>query len=724
MMALLAMAVQAQTFEFQYQGRTLADGETVTIAAEEDVFGELACATNPSDNPSNGLILKLLSGSTARANATLEITHNTLGASMVQWCMGGECSTFGAIMKLAKQFNVAGSEQVQFDASGISAIGYLTATLRATIDLEIHEVKIQFTNGESDGGGSQMWWGYFNESEASSLSYSGYLGLSDAATIDVGIKIAGNNPLASGSKITAVRFWLGDDISKISSNLTIWISKTLPSTVSVATYKQTVAKSDLKKRLNEVELTTPYEVGNTDFYIGYSFKISAASYPIMGGGKDRENGWFYHYTRSSWTDFYGQGYGNLAFQVLLDGVTPLSNAATAANFGSHTVMQGESLTVPVMITNWGEKPITSISYTVEGGTGIAETTAPINSLAFNASTTIPIELPADAETKHITKQLTITKVNGEPNEIADMQAQGDLITITKRVQHVPVVEEFTGTWCGWCPRGMVGMKKAKETYDDKVVLIAAHAGDPMECSDYSAILDIPSGYPDAIINRIAEFDPNPEDMVRAIDSQLQRVVVGSISAKAQWASNEKEVINIDTETTFVYSDDDGNYGVAIVLVQDGMKGTGSNWNQANYLSGRNGYQSYEPWYSAGSSVSNVEYNHVAVAAWNVAKGFNNSISSTIQAGEVQPFSYAANITAKKLIQDKDKLSVVALLIDRSTGTIVNAAQTTIADAGETDVIEDITTSTTEQTIYNLAGQRQTTLRRGINIINGKKVIVK
>ena len=38
-------------------------------------------------------------------------------------------------------------------------------------------------------GDNQVWWGYFNAANASSLSYGGYIGNSSACTIDAAIKI-------------------------------------------------------------------------------------------------------------------------------------------------------------------------------------------------------------------------------------------------------------------------------------------------------------------------------------------------------------------------------------------------------------------------------------------------------------------------------------------------------------------------------------------------------
>lgn len=141
----------AQGFVFQYQGENLADDATVIIAAEEDLFGDLSCETNNAMNPNDGLVLKLLNSTSAGATATLQITSNTLNADMLQWCMGGDCTTLGSQTSLTKRFTVNGSAQVQFDAIAISSEGILTATLKVTIGLESHQVNIMFINGDYDG---------------------------------------------------------------------------------------------------------------------------------------------------------------------------------------------------------------------------------------------------------------------------------------------------------------------------------------------------------------------------------------------------------------------------------------------------------------------------------------------------------------------------------------------------------------------------------------------
>ena len=142
--------VEAQTFEFRYHGESLADGATVTIQAEEDEwgFGEMNCYTNPSSDPSNGLILKILSGSQNSGDATLKIEENSLYPERILWCMGGNCMMVMNPL-ITKPFTANnGICLVQFDAENIQSEGHLLATLTATIGSETHTVNIKFVYGE------------------------------------------------------------------------------------------------------------------------------------------------------------------------------------------------------------------------------------------------------------------------------------------------------------------------------------------------------------------------------------------------------------------------------------------------------------------------------------------------------------------------------------------------------------------------------------------------
>jgi thiol-disulfide isomerase/thioredoxin len=578
---------------------------------------------------------------------------------------------------------------------------------------------------------NRVWWGYFIDKEASGLPYNGNLGYSQACTIDAAIFIPANHAIVGGGSISAIRVWLGDDISKINGDMTIWISKTLPNNVSSADYTQTVAKSSISARLNEIQLNTPYAVNNAGIYVGFSLSISSKSYLIMSGGSDAANAFFYRVTGNSWDNISEVGYGKLALQILLDGVTLKDNCASPADFGTSYVLKGKSVEVPVKITNMGSNLMTSISYTITtNGIASAEQTVSTGRAAFfNESKNVMISFPADADARRYDKTLTITKVNGVANKSTSKEARGSLITIVEKPAVVPVVEEFTGTWCGWCPVGFDGMEKTQEEFGDKVALIAVHCSDQMEIWDYSPVANLASSYPSSLINRNISSYPSARNLKYYLNDELQnRVAVASLQVSAVWADADKSAIKIDTDTKFVYTEDNGQYGIALALVEDGL--TNPTWKQANNLSHNSGYEDYSFWYNAGSTVSGLEFNHVAVAAWGIGDGIDGSVSSTIQAGEIQSFTYETSLAGKSLIQDKSKLKVIAMLIDRNTGRIANASQTAINDYDPSAIHAVSTTSDNRDAgRCSLDGRRLNSPQRGINIIRMndgtvKKVIVK
>ena len=385
------------------------------------------------------------------------------------------------------------------------------------------------------------------------------------------------------------------------------------------------------------------------------------------------------------------GNGNSAESFIIDklesSIIQKGNSVTPLDFGTIYTLKGESTTVPVKIVNNGKEPVSSISYTVTtNGSTSVETTLSLEKIPYQNSATINIAVSGGEEARRYNKSITITKVNGAKNEATAMTANGSLIVITEKPAVVPVVEEFTGTWCGWCTVGYDGMERTKQAFGDKAVLIAVHASDPMETSDYASIANRADGYPSSIINRSIDAYPHEGTLGYYINQSMDNITLGEIKAEATWANNEKTAIKINTDTKFVYTDENGQYGIAVVLIEDGMTGSGSGWAQSNYLSGDSDYAESNPfWYNAGSKVTGVEFNHVAVGAWDVEYGADGSVKSSFAAGEVLRYSREIDITSKSIIQDKSMLKVAVLLIDRSTGAIVNASQTAIGSPTETIV---------------------------------------
>ena len=574
----------------------------------------------------------------------------------------------------------------------------------------------------------ENWWGYFTESDLS--SEPNLIGTGTPTTFMAGIYVPDNHELLGKATVKAVRVYIGAGLAKTMSNMKVWISKNRPATISAADYVQDITET-LTDGANDFLLDTPYEVNNEGFYIGYHVK-STNSYPIMCDGQDTPNAfWISVPGQMDWEDLNGNGFGKLAFQLLVSGMVLEDYNATLSDFSTTYVLAGQEGTVPVSVTNYGSKTITELSYTVTtDGVTSDELTVSAPNIAFNASATVNFVLPAEADAKKTQKTIAITKVNGQPNAATAATASGYVVSITQKPQVTPVIEEFTGTWCQWCPVGFVGLEYVQQTYGDKVVIIAAHNSDPMAISDYNAIVNQASSFPSSFVNRMLDLYPSSYYFSVALPLVFDLTVPGSVAVEAQWADDAKSKIDITATSTFSYSDDNANYGVAFVLIEDGLKGTGSSWAQANALSGNSNYNSpeYSFWFKEASRVTGLEFNHVAVGAWNIATGVANSVPASFTADEELPFTYTADITSKSVIQDKSKLHVVALLIDKSNGSIINAAQSDITEAA-TGIRSIASQQAVPAEYYTLDGRQLSAPQPGLNVVRmsdgtSRKVVIR
>lgn len=516
-------------------------------------------------------------------------------------------------------------------------------------------------------------------------------------------------------------------------NVTVWVSKSLPGgdvdkLETVAVDKEAI---ELNK-FNDVAFVNHHAlpvVGG--LYVGMSFDIKKLSdtyarrpFSYTNTGENRKNSFYYRTTSlKSWTAVDGNAY----VKVLLGGGHFSKYAVKVNDFATNYVVKGGSVSVPVTVRSMGTDTVESISYVITtDGVPTEETTKAVKINGFQNSKTVSLNFAADELTRTYQKQLTITKVNGMPNDCADNTAKGTLITVSEKFDSKPVVEVFTSTKGIYCPNAIVSIEKAKEQLGDKAVILAVHYNDVMQIDDYKDILYNVTSIPSSFINREYEVYPSPTYFVKTIEGQLDRIVPAKIDLKAEWTGNEVSPVNIalSSTTTFCYDDYKANYGIAYVLVADGLEGTGSDWEQANGFSGDSGTDALKFWYDAPAKVSGMVYDNVPVAAWDIFSGAKNSVPSSVKNGQAIAHNQTVNIKNNKLIQDKDKLTAVALLIDRSNNQIVNAAQTAITKAGQgidNNISDDDNTVVAR---YDLAGRKAAASQRGLSIVklaNGKSL---
>ena len=587
----------------------------------------------------------------------------------------------------------------------------------------------------------EEWWGYVSGNE----EVNG-VGVSTADTYHAAIFIPGDHAIAGGKTIKAIRFGLE---APHATNAKVWVASSLPTTVDSENTLQLkdVPDSKLGSQQIDVELNSPVTIPAEGIYVGYSFTITAASttedkYPVLFAGEAAINTLLLKtdVAVKEWGDLVNNDFGRLFLQVLLEGVFEDNNVAVE-DFGTAYAALGLSGTAKIKLSNAGLTPVSSIDYTIttDGETSAEQHADIATPIAFNATGTATINIPADATLGQKEKTLTVTKVNGNVNNAAKNTTNFTLTTLPELVERKVVIEEFTGTGCGWCPRGMVGMEKLRQTFGDRFVGIAIHQYNSADAMHIASNAYKPLGFdgaPSCRINRSEVLDPyygSRQSIVEDFAEEMNAPALAKVNVSATIGEDLKKVkakANIETLT------DNAEYKLEFVVIGDGLKGTGSSWNQANYYIQKTASELPEDLSIFGtggkygtSPITGWSFNDVALVSSYVSGSNKAPKLGVMNTGEQKEVEYTLTMPTKTTLKNAVKnaeLFIVALIVD-GQGKIVNADKQKITIANPAGIENVNTTDDSEQiTHYTLDGRRIQTMQKGINIVrmaNGKTIKV-
>ena len=252
--------------------------------------------------------------------------------------------------------------------------------------------------------------------------------------------------------------------------------------------------------------------------------------------------------------------------------------------------------------------------------------------------------------------------------------------------HRPLIEEYTGTWCGWCIRGLVGMELMRETFGDDFIGVAYHNGDAMQIT--TSYPNNVTGFPSAFLERNYSIDPlfgfgnvsggiiNDMRQMAAIEA------IAGIDVTAKWTSADKTAIDVNVTSYFTSDYDNANFAIEVMLIADDLYGTGSSWNQSNYYSGYTEYAKDDylgPWTRKPSTVTGIHFNDVLV-------GFSGAIANSLPTSIVAYDDYSTSYTFQlnrlpkpALIQNKDNLHIIAVVVYKNNRKAINANRCYISD---------------------------------------------
>ena len=595
-------------------------------------------------------------------------------------------------------------------------------------------------------GGSEFWTGYWNGEINDQTSLVGV----QQTPMDYGVAVLypAGDAITKEKTIEGIKFGFPDATNI--TNVRVFIGTSLPSLNGDADICTDVVEeiTDINNQdgdyLNEVRFSKPYKVdASKPVYVGYMFNVAKGNgqgekFPILiQGGEDKKNALLLNFADQGWDDYVGNGFGVAAMQVLMSGEFADNDISMDTNLGSVVGSTG-STNIDFAVSNAGNNGISSFSIEVKAGDVVTTADITPKNTVMGIGTKYPFTMTVNTpnEPGNYDLTATLTKLNGET--LAEpIVAKGQIMVLSKLIERKVMVEEFTGMWCGWCPRGFVALEKIKQVYGERVTTIAVHNGDALECKDYSKVVKMVAGFPGAIVDRaIFGIDPYYGSsqaefgMSGDIDSRLAIAPVANVVVKG---TIDGDILTATAETEFFYTGDASKYAVAFVVREDGMKN--DKWAQANNYTQFKGQgletiePLFEPWVNGKSQMKGVEYNEVAIAAKGIDNGIQGSIPATVNADEINSFSQEFDLTKYKKIINRDNLSVIAVLFNTVTGEIEN---TSLASLNPNSTgIEEVAGNADVKEVarYSVDGARIDAAQKGINIVKYsdgtvKKVLVK
>ena len=457
-----------------------------------------------------------------------------------------------------------------------------------------------------------------------------------------------------------------------------------------------------------VEVPCDYTIDDEGFFVGYTAtgKFSTArvyyteNFPsyytlIMG-----TNGELYDYSE------YGSAYivceteGEAGLQkndIALTDFNPIERS-----------MVGDEFFLSGSFINYGYYPV--LSYTaqvdIEGVMHTAEIKADtvpyLGTVTFNVPCTAP-----SFEDRH-DMYFEIVKINGEADEdTSNNGTMGQIIAMSESYPRKAVMEEFTGTWCGWCPRGLVAIEKLKEDYPNDFIAIGVHADDNFQSDTYVELANYAPGFPSAFMNRITFVDPyhgagNDDYGIKAIVEAINNLPTeAQIGLSSKLTADNK--IEVTSYSTFNVPCSTAPYTVAYAILEDNLLGFQTNYYSSQYAS-QTGItledlpEDLKYLWNKSKNMS-LKFNDVALDIYDLW-GVEGSLSGSIEKGVTKQHTYVMDMPAS--VSNSANVSVVAMLMDYFTGEIIAAEKVKLGEEKLT-AIESVSGSTLNADVKAAAG---------------------
>ncbi|MHB8259647.1 MAG: T9SS type A sorting domain-containing protein [Bacteroidia bacterium] len=449
---------------------------------------------------------------------------------------------------------------------------------------------------------------------------------------------------------------------------------------------------------------------------------------------------------STWMN--GAAFTNLNVYVPPANDITYTSIAPVAGTPASYVLAGSSASISGVVTNVGGSPITTYTASYFDGTTthssvITASITPYTTGSFTIATPYTVTLGNHPIKSWVTLTGDATHTDDTLNTV--------LVGAAFLPTHQLTIEEATGCWCGWCPRGTVYMDSMHIAHPTGVSLIAVHdiqggAVDPMGVAVYdNGITALPgfTGFPAIAVDRKEILDPSQIFQGytdHASDFGFATLTLNTTSTGTTSISATASVVPAVNLS--------GTYQLALVLTEENVHNTATTYGQHDYYSGGAngplndvtiGVNFAAVYTNSIVPAASMKYNHVARSISGSFNGVPSSLPASMTAGTTYTYSFGSTAMTA---WNSNNLRAILLLIDATSGYVLNSVSTNMGLTGiaqnNSNIVAvsvfpnpanssfnmDINLTTSEKTsitLYNVMGQEVSTknydFSAGENIIN-------
>lgn len=221
-----------------------------------------------------------------------------------------------------------------------------------------------------------------------------------------------------------------------------------------------------------------------------------------------------------------------------------------------------------------------------------------------------------------------------------------------------LVEDYTGTWCGNCPRVSFALKRLFEQTSNAVAVgihrVSSNPADAnydpfnFDTSELEAVVNI-SGYPRALLNRMTRWTPLEQNNITQVINLTQGVNPKLGLAMSVVQINEQLQVQVKTQ----FSQNFSNLRLVVYVLENGLI-----YDQENYTT----------FFGGTNPIPNFVHDHVLRACLTPLMG-EPIAENQSQVG--QTFTRNFNVPLPANISDPSKIEIVAFITNGNDHKTIN-----------------------------------------------------